>query len=191
MTRTTVAAAMFLACFTTAQPSQAEAPSPYAGEQRRAIKALSAKEVDDLTAGRGMGLAKPAELNGYPGPRHALDMAAQMHLAVSQRETLRASMTRMTTRAKAIGAEILAAERELNLAFADRSIDAAKLAESTARIGSKQGELRTVHLQAHLETAAELSSAQIKRYDELRGYGGTDAVMGAESTHVGHGVGKH
>lgn len=45
--------------------------SPYAGLPAREIKALSPEEIADLAAGRGMGLALAAELNGYPGPRHA------------------------------------------------------------------------------------------------------------------------
>ncbi len=46
------------------------ASSPYAGLERRAVKSLSEQQVADLRAGRGMGLALPAELNGYPGPVH-------------------------------------------------------------------------------------------------------------------------
>jgi hypothetical protein len=48
------------------------AQSPYAGMQTRPIKALSKQQVVDLKAGRGMGLALAAELNGYPGPIHVL-----------------------------------------------------------------------------------------------------------------------
>ena len=56
-------------------PSQAGAPpSPYAGLQDRAIKALSDEQIADLRAGKGMSLALPAELNGYPGPAHALEI---------------------------------------------------------------------------------------------------------------------
>jgi hypothetical protein len=39
----------------------------YAGMQARSIKSLSEQQVADLSAGRGMGLALAAELNGYPG----------------------------------------------------------------------------------------------------------------------------
>lgn len=49
--------------------------SPYTGLQERPIKALSDQQIDDLREGRGMGLALPAELNGYPGPRHVLGLA--------------------------------------------------------------------------------------------------------------------
>ena len=58
--------------------------SPYAGQESRGIKALSAQEVSDLLAGKGMGLAKAAELNGYPGPMHVLERAAQLQLTPDQ-----------------------------------------------------------------------------------------------------------
>ena len=41
--------------------------TPYAGMQQREVKALSEQQIADLKAGRGMGLALAAELNGYPG----------------------------------------------------------------------------------------------------------------------------
>ena len=43
--------------------------SPYAGQEMQELKALSESEVEGLLAGQGMGYAKTAELNGYPGPR--------------------------------------------------------------------------------------------------------------------------
>ena len=42
----------------------ASAQTPYAGMQTRPIKALSDQQFSDLNAGRGMGLALAAELNG-------------------------------------------------------------------------------------------------------------------------------
>ena len=61
--KTIAAAVAILALASSAAPAQ----SPYAGMQSRSIKALSAQQIDDLRAGRGMGLALAAELNGYPG----------------------------------------------------------------------------------------------------------------------------
>src|SRR5262249_52971946 len=58
--------------------------SPYAGQQSRDIKALSPQEVDDLINARGMALAKPAELNGYPGPLHAVELKDQLGLTAAQ-----------------------------------------------------------------------------------------------------------
>ena len=52
----------------------------YAGQQTRVIKALSLQETQDLLDGKGLGLAKAAELNGYPGPMHTLEHADAMKL---------------------------------------------------------------------------------------------------------------
>jgi hypothetical protein len=38
-------------------------PSPYAGMQQRAVKALTDQQIADLKNGRGMGLALAGELN--------------------------------------------------------------------------------------------------------------------------------
>jgi hypothetical protein len=44
----------------------AQSQSPYVGQEFREIKALSPQEISDYLSGKGMGLAKAAELNGYP-----------------------------------------------------------------------------------------------------------------------------
>ena len=51
---------------------------PYAGQQTRAIKALSDDDIGALRAGEGMGMAKAAELNGYPEPPHFLSHGAMV-----------------------------------------------------------------------------------------------------------------
>jgi hypothetical protein len=62
-----------------------DAQSPYAGMQTRSIKSLPDLQIADLKAGRGMGLALPAELNGYPGPMHVLQLAGQLGLSADQK----------------------------------------------------------------------------------------------------------
>ena len=62
---------------------------PYANLQTRSIKTLSDQQIADLNAGRGMGLALAAELNGYPGPIHAIELAEQLHLSSDQLSKLR------------------------------------------------------------------------------------------------------
>jgi hypothetical protein len=55
----------------------------------RDIKSLSDKDVQSLRNGTGEafgGMAKQAELNGYPGSRHVLDMASELQL--SDRQTM-------------------------------------------------------------------------------------------------------
>ncbi len=174
-----------------AAPAWGQTHSSYAGEQSRAIKALSPKEFDDLAQGRGTGLAKAAELNRYPGPMHALELADLLSLSSRQRQALESIKARMNVEAKAVGGELLGLERELDAGFAARKIDAQRLKALTERIGVRQGALRAVHLVAHIETAAVMSAEQIARYDHLRGYGGNRIAPMPESGHGGHGAPKH
>lgn len=169
-----------------AWPAKAQMPSPYAGEQGREIKALSTKDIDDLTQGRGIGLAKAAELNRYPGPMHGLELAEPLKLSDEQRQALKAIMTRMSAEAKAVGEDLLGLERELDAGFVARTIDGQRLRALTERIGVTQGALRAVHLAAHIETATVLSREQIAQYDLLRGYAGTPAGSGAHGLHNKH-----
>src|SRR5690242_20746534 len=115
MTRTTVclAAAMMLA----AAPSLAQVPQPYAGLQNRPLKALSAEQLADLKAGRGMGLALAAELNGYPGPLHVLELADRLQLSPEQTRRVDSLYRAMQSEAIAAGAKLIRAERELDRQF--------------------------------------------------------------------------
>src|SRR6267378_7534289 len=58
----------------------AQSAQPYSGMQTRPIKALSDQQVADLKVGRGMGLALAAELNGYHGPSHLVELSDQLGL---------------------------------------------------------------------------------------------------------------
>ena len=160
-----------------AAPVLAESPAPYAGQQTRTIKALSAEDVAALLKGEGMGMAKAAELNGYPGPRHVLDLAAQLKLTPDQRDRVQAVFDRMSVAAKSLGAELVERERSLDQLFHNGGIAADRLTTEAASIGELQGRLRSVHLSAHLETRALLTADQVAMYQHLRGYGGQGAPM--------------
>ncbi len=146
------------------------AASPYAGLEGSEIKALTADEIRAYREGTGMGLAKPAELNHYPGPRHVLDLAADLGLSENQRGELQAIFDRMHRSAVELGAAIVAREKALDQAFASRSIDESNLRDSVGQLAALQGQLRAAHLAAHLETRRILKPAQVERYDTLRGY---------------------
>jgi len=146
------------------------AASPYAGQQQRSIKALAPDSPQQLEQGDGMGLAKAAELNHYPGPRHVLDLADPLALTPQQRIAAESIFAAMRTRATALGAGIIARERPLDAAFAAGSIDAETLSRLTGEIARLQGELRATHLQAHLEMRRLLTPPQVTAYDQLRGY---------------------
>jgi Spy/CpxP family protein refolding chaperone len=150
--------------------------SPYTGQETRDIKALSPAEIADLANGAGMGLAKAAELNGYPGPRHALDMADALGLSGKQRQAVTAIFERMKAAAQPLGSEIIAKERDLDHRFAAGGIGEAELAPLTVELGELQGRLRAVHLAAHLETKAVLTAEQIAQYQALRGYAAAGAA---------------
>ena len=145
---------------------------PYAGQQFRTIKALSDEDIAALLQGEGMGMAKAAELNGYPGPKHVLTLAGELKLTASQRQEIQVVFDRMNAAAKPLGTELVERERALDQQFAKREITQDRLAAETGAIGELQGRLRSVHLAAHLETRALLSPDQIALYEQLRGYGG-------------------
>jgi Spy/CpxP family protein refolding chaperone len=159
--------------------------APYAGQQARAIKALSQAEVDELLAGQGMGMAKAAELNGYPGPAHTLEHAESLGLTPDQRRSTEALMRSHKERARSLGAQVLEAERALDQAFANRRIDAAELSKLTTEVGAKQARLREEHLRTHLEQTALLSSDQTRKYAELRGYASAPAPSEKRDGHHG------
>jgi Spy/CpxP family protein refolding chaperone len=161
----------------------------YAGEEGRAIKSLSAEEVEQLLNGQGMGLAKAAELNHYPGPRHVLELAEQLQLTPAERAAAQAAFERMRDEAVRLGRQIVERERELDAMFARADIDDKSLRAATAGIAALRGELRAAHLAAHLEMRRLLSPAQIKRYDELRGYAG--AAKQTNTQPAAHGNHKH
>jgi hypothetical protein len=163
--------------------AQSQPARPCAGLETRAIKALSDQEIADLTAGRGMGTALPAELNGYPGPAHVLEYADQLGLRAQQRASVQQLFDSMKAEAIPLGQRLIAAERDLDREFAERTMTPERLKAATAAIGEIRGELRNTHLKYHLSTAALLAPDQIRRYAELRGYGTGSAAPAAAPTH--------
>jgi hypothetical protein len=148
----------------------AAAQTPYAGLQVRSIKALSEQQVADLKAGRGMGLALAAELNGYPGPSHLLELADQFGLSDAQRSAVQSLFEAMKAETIPIGERLIAQETALDSLFAEHKVTADNLAAATAEIGDTQAKLRAAHLRYHLSTVALLEPWQIQHYAELRGY---------------------
>ena len=157
------------ACGTTVHKFE-HAHSPYQGEENRSIKSLSEKEVDDYMNGRGMGFAKAAELNSFPGPMHVLELEQKLNLTAEQKSAVQNSFQKMKNEAVDLGNKIIEREKELNQMFAENKIDGALLERKTGEIAKLQGDLRRAHLEAHLETKQILSAAQVENYNQLRGY---------------------
>jgi Spy/CpxP family protein refolding chaperone len=130
-----------------------------------------------------MGFALPAELNGYPGPRHVLDLADDLELTDEQLTEIQALFDEMLPQAIALGEQILTQEEALELAFRDETITDEFLRSSLAESGRLEGELRYVHLSTHLATIDILTPHQVLQYNQLRGY---DAPEHDGAGHDGH-----
>src|SRR5436853_3380990 len=91
---------------------------PYAGYEQRPTKALSEQQIADLKAGRGMGLALAAELNGYPGPMHVLELGDRLGLTADQRTRVQALFNDMKAEAVPLGEKLIAQEADLDRQFA-------------------------------------------------------------------------
>lgn len=160
--------------------------SPYAGEQTREISSLTSGDVESLKQGTGVafgGMARPAELNSYPGPRHVLDLADSLELSAAQRDRIQEVHDAMKVDALEIGAEVLDTEQKIDALFASQDATDTKLEELVTKSGELRGALRLVHLSAHLRTVEILSDDQVDRYDQLRGYTSGEAC---ESVPEGH-----
>lgn len=155
-----------------AAPLAAGADKPYAGQERRPIKALSSQEIDDYLLGRGMGTSKAAELNHYPGPRHVLDHAAQLELTATQSAAAQNLFDVMARDAAIVGRRIVDKEAELEAMYAGGRASADSTRALVREIAALQAEFRIIHLDAHLAMRDLLTPVQIARYDSVRGYAG-------------------
>jgi hypothetical protein len=145
---------------------------PYAGMESREIKALSAEETQALLSGEGMGMALAAELNGYPGPKHVLELKEELSLSSDQETETQAVFERMRAEAISLGEEIVAREREVDELFAGQDkMTPSGLEAVMNEIARLKGELRYTHLLAHLEVRQILTTEQVEKYGQLRGYG--------------------
>ena len=146
------------------------ADMPYAGQQTRAIKALSDQEVSDYVEGRGMGSSKAAELNHYPGPAHVLADSSRLELTDRQKAETQSVFDAMSAEAKRSGAAIVAKEAELDALYASGQAAPDSIRELVPELARLQAEFRYAHLSAHLAMRTILTPEQIARYDEMRGY---------------------
>ncbi len=144
--------------------------SPYAGQEIRGIKALSQQKIDGYLSGKGMGYAKAAELNHYPGPRHVLDLSEQLALTSEQKAKTTKLFESMKKEAVSLGRELIDSEKELDQFFSNEAMDNKRLESILTGIGMLQAKLRYVHLSTHLEQKTILTPHQIQLYDRLRGY---------------------
>ncbi len=112
-------------------------------------------------------MALPADHAGYPGPRHLLDLAAELKLSADQVRGIQKLFDDMKQKAQQRGREIQAAQELLEKMFRENRPEA-DLREQSFRVDSIYAELRWVHLSAHLATRKLLSPEQVAAYQRLR-----------------------
>ena len=162
------------------------ADSPYAGQENRGIKALSAAEIDGLLQGKGLGFAKAAELNHYPGPVHVIEIARKIGLSDTQLAGTKSLYRSMKREAAALGRKIVDMEKELDRLFGSGTVTETSLRRTVGGIARLRGTLRATHLRYHLKMKKLLSPHQIVLYDRARGYGGgNDMNMKMHNRHMG------
>jgi Spy/CpxP family protein refolding chaperone len=124
-----------------------------------------------LLKGEGMGLAAPAEFNGFPGPKHVLEMKESLGLTPTQVKTAEALMQGVQASARIVGEEIVEAEERLDSLFAtSEMIDRNVLEQLLRKIAALRADLRQIHLEAHIRMKDILTPGQIKLYQQMRGY---------------------
>jgi Spy/CpxP family protein refolding chaperone len=160
--------------------------SPYVDLRDTEIRGLSEQEIHDLRIGAGMGLALPAELNGWPGPLHVIEHEDELGLSAEQRQDIRRLRGEMLQQAVPLGEEILQAHAALEEAFRTKEIDESSLKGLLEHLESLQTQLRYVHLETHLKTYPVLTEHQRIMYDELRGYSDGDGHVHDPSHGHGH-----
>jgi len=144
--------------------------SPSALQQNNPIPNLSPEQVKGYLSGSGMGVARAGELNHYPGPRHVLDLTKALQLSQQQTDALQQIYNKMHWAAVPLGQQLVDKERELNRLFALGHPDERSLQALVDELATLEGKLRFVHLRAHIETKSVLTTAQVAKYDQLRGY---------------------
>lgn len=147
-----------------------ETHQPYQGLETREITSLSEQDISALREGSGWGLALPAELNGFPGPAHVLELAEELGLSDSQEDRVAAIYEAMRVDAIAKGETLIEAERSLDAGFRSGGLDEDRLRRLIEDAEAARADLRFVHLSRHLVTTEVLDAEQIAAYAVLRGY---------------------
>ena len=150
--------------------SAEEAHQPYKGFEAREITSLSDQDIEALRQGAGWGLALPAELNGFPGPAHVLELAEQLGLSAPQKQQVSSIVDAMRADAIAKGEALIEAERKLDQGFRSGNLQEGELKRLIEDAGAARAELRYVHLSRHLITLELLNADQVAAYAVLRGY---------------------
>ncbi len=127
---------------------------------------------EGLEKGEGMGMGLYGEIHGYPRPKHVLEMKDTLKLSSHQVKKAESIFDEMNRQATSLGKSIISMEEKLNDYFHSGKVSEDSVLVMSASIGQLRGQLRAVHLRAHLLTREVLAEEQLSLYMHLRGHAG-------------------
>jgi Spy/CpxP family protein refolding chaperone len=122
----------------------------------------------DLEKGAGAGMAKYADLNGYPGPKHILEIQDTLKLSEQQKTRIQVIFYEMKANAVAKGKLIIEKEEKLEALFREGKASGLEVNSLAREIGKLRGDLRAVHMNAHIKAKNALTKEQAALYNSIR-----------------------
>lgn len=130
---------------------------------------VSAQEKEALLKGAGLGAGMIAMMNGYPGPKHVLEMGDELGLTAEQRESIGKTYGKVKAESVEFGTELVEKDEKLTALFASGSVSTSEVEKLSREIGELQGRVRAAHLNAHVETYDALTPAQREQLSSMQG----------------------
>jgi len=165
-----------LLSFSLSGAALAVSESNCSSQEKRQIKSLSQEEIDGYLSGKGMGIATPAELNNFPGPKHVIDLANELGLSNEQLLQTKKIYEMMRSEASEYGSLFVKCEQRIEALFSEGTVSPQLLQKSLEDSAKISAKLRGVHLMAHINQKSILSEQQVKLYNSLRGYTGSRSI---------------
>jgi hypothetical protein len=155
---------LFLALLAASVPSMARAQ---ADTTRQLISTITNEEMEALLSGSGSGAGRPAEVNGYPGPKRLMEHAVELGLNADQLAKVKSLNQGMKSEAMDLGKRIVERETALDALLKSGSSDKQALASLVSEIAGLRGRMRLIHLQLHFALRALLTDEQLLLYRTL------------------------
>lgn len=108
-----------------------------------------------------------AEANHYPSPEKVLHNARQLGLTPKQIEQSQAIYDDMVKYASELEAKLKLKQKQLDRLFITDTINDDELAMLLTKISVLETKVRYVHLHAHIQQKAILTSEQLQQYEQL------------------------
>ena len=122
-----------------------------------------------LEKGEGGGMVSYAGINGYPGPRRILEMESKLYLSEEQQKDIQALCDGVQESAREKGDAIIKKEEQLESMFRSGKANESDVKKLSGEIAQLRGELRALHMIAHIEARKILTKEQLAVCNPERG----------------------